>query len=158
MAGDRGDDPEAQLASYAQALAEGIDRALGPWVAGCVERIMSAHAGRMSDETAAAAAAAAERARSEVGAAVAALLGSDPDAQRSTPLALVRGAVRYPTEVLRAAGVPPVRRDAFAARAFPDDIYDLSPASLADVAPDLAEPGLAWGAAKAFVHRRRHSR
>ena len=31
-------------------------------------------------------------------------------------------------------------------------LYDLSPASFADLAPALKEPGLVWGAAKAHVH------
>ncbi|MEO7555966.1 MAG: hypothetical protein ABIV94_05100, partial [Acidimicrobiales bacterium] len=65
---------------------------------------------------------------------------------------LLRRAVRYPTAVLAAAGVPPVVRDAFAERAFPDDDYGLTPATFADVDPALHEPGLAWGAAKAHVH------
>jgi len=52
--------------------------------------------------------------------------------------------------------MPPVQRDSFAEASFPDDDYDLAPASLADVDPDLLEPGLAWGAAKAMAHRRRH--
>lgn len=33
-------------------------------------------------------------------------------------------------------------------RAFPSDVYDLSPASFADLAPDLAEAGIAWGRAR----------
>jgi hypothetical protein len=137
-------------------LAEGIERALPRWVSSSAARIMVAYSGSVPEEVREAATAAGARAGAEVGAAVRALLEADPDDQRSTPLALVRGAVRYPTEVLRAAGVPPVQRDSFAERAFPDDLYDLSPASLADLDPDLAEPGLEWGAAKAFVHRRRH--
>jgi hypothetical protein len=60
--------------------------------------------------------------------------------------------------VLRAAGVPPVRRDEFAEHAFPDDVYDLAPASFADVDPSLHEPGLVWGAAKAHVHLSRRRR
>jgi hypothetical protein len=64
--------------------------------------------------------------------------------------------VKYPTEVLRAAGVPPVQRDSFVEQAFPDDIYDLAPASFADLDPALQEAGLSWGAAKAFDHKRRH--
>jgi hypothetical protein len=63
--------------------------------------------------------------------------------------------VRYPTEVLRRAGVPPVERDRFARESFPDDDYDLSPATWADVAPSLTELGITWGAAKAFEHKRR---
>lgn len=117
---------------------------------------MVAHNGAVPEEVREAAVVAGEQAGAEVGAGVRALLETDVDEQRTTPLALIRRAVRYPTEVLLAAGVPPVPRDPFAERVFPDDIYDLSPASLADLDPDLAEPGLVWGAAKAFVHRRRH--
>ena len=92
----------------------------------------------------------------EVASELRALLEADIDAQTTTPLSLLRQAVRFPTEVLRAGGVPPVQRDSFAEASFPDDDYDLAPASLADVDPDLLEPGLAWGAAKAMAHRRRH--
>ena len=93
----------------------------------------------------------------EVGAAVRALLALDIDEQRSTPLSLLREAVRYPTEVLRRAGVEPVgERDDVRVRLFPDDVYDLSPAAFADVDPRLTEPGLVWGAAKAYEHLRRH--
>ena len=34
---------------------------------------------------------------------------------------------------------------------FPDDDYDLSPATFADIDESLHEPGLVWGAAKAHV-------
>ena len=95
-------------------------------------------------------------AQAETGAAIRALLAADIDDQRSTPLTLLRQAVRYPTRVLQDAGVPPAARDRFAERAFPEDVYDLSPASLADVDPALTDPGISWGAAKAFEHKRRH--
>ena len=42
-------------------------------------------------------------------------------------------------------------------RAFPADVYGLSPASLADLSPDVVEAGIVWGAAKAFEHKRRHA-
>ena len=84
-----------------------------------------------------------------------ALLALDVDAQPTTPLALVRGAVRYPTEVLASAGVRPVDRDPMAAEGFPDDVYDLTPGSLADLDPALVEAGIAWGAAKAHTVLRR---
>ena len=70
-------------------------------------------------------------------------------------MAVLRRAVRYPTEVLAAAGAAPVERDDFAIDRFPDDVYDLTPASFGDIHPDLQTPGLVWGAAKAFAHRRR---
>jgi hypothetical protein len=86
------------------------------------------------------------------------LLTADIDDQATTPLAILRAsAVRYPTEVLHAAGVPPVVRDEFVEGVFPDDTYDLAPTSIADLDPDLGDLAIAWGAAKAFEHKRRHS-
>ena len=86
------------------------------------------------------------------------LLGTDVDQQRTNPLSILRALVRYPTDVLRAAGARPVARDEFAQRNFPDDVYDLTPAAFADVDPALHEPGLLWGAAKAHVHLARRRR
>ena len=137
---------------HATALADAIVGALPGWVERCVVRRLPA-----PDEGAAQAAReAGTRAADEVGAEIRALLAADIDDQRTTPLALLRGAVRYPTEVLKAAGVSPLDRDPIQVRLLPDDLYDLSPANFADVDPALAEPGMVWGAAKALAHRRRH--
>jgi hypothetical protein len=142
----------------ARALAEGIEASLAGWVVRCVEVRLVAHRGSADTETLAAAHRAGERARAEVGGKVRALLEFDVDAQATTPLSLLRQAVRYPSEVLVQAGVPPVERDDFSRDRFPDDPYDLTPATFADVHPDLAELGVAWGAAKAWTHMRRHGR
>lgn len=85
-----------------------------------------------------------------------ALLDQDIDDQRTTPLSILREAVRYPTAVLRSAGVAPAERDDHDRAMFPDDDYGLTPASFADFGPQVAEAGIAWGAAKAWTHRRRH--
>ena len=152
---------DANLMEYGRTLADAIEAALPRWVVRSVE-------GRWRDwkrtdagpDLLEAARVAGERARAEVGSAVRELLVQDVDEQRVNPLALVRRAVSYPTDVLRAAGVPPVVRDDFVERAFPDDVYALTPASFADVDPTLHEPGLLWGAAKAHAHltRRRPAR
>jgi hypothetical protein len=77
-----------------------------------------------------------------------------PAEQRTTPLEIVRTATREVTAVLSAAGIPPVERDEFAERAFPDDHYDVTPATLADLGDDDLGPlQLAWGLAKAKVLR-----
>lgn len=144
--------PEAAAA----ALADGIDEALAPWVLRCVTSIMTAWRGHCPPEVTAAAVRAGTEARAEVSPRVRALLEADIDEHRSTPLAIVRSAVRFPTAVLAGAGCPEVERDDFAVRAFPADVYNLSPASLADVAEDLRELGIIWGATKAFEHKRRH--
>ena len=145
-------DAERQLVEFATVLAEGIEQALAGWVVSCVE----ARLAEMAPEIREAAESAGEAAAAEIGGEVARLLAADVDAQRENPLAALRRAVCYPTAVLLAAGVAPVPRDDFAVERFPDDPYDLTPASFADIHPDLQAPGLAWGAAKAFVHRRRH--
>jgi hypothetical protein len=142
---DRMDD-ETRLRDYALRLADAIDAALPQWVLRSVERFTA------SPEVLAAAFAVGEEARAEAGAAVRRLLLTDIDEQTDTPLGILRTAVRYPTEVLQAAGIRPVPRDAFAERAFPDDVYGLTPATFADVDPSLHDPGLEWGAAKAHVH------
>jgi hypothetical protein len=145
----------------AEALANAIEDALPGWVARCVEGA-AARAGRsFDDDLRAAADEAGERARLEVGAAVRALLETDIDEQRTNPLSILRGAVRYPTEVLHDAGVPEAaRRDDFVVAAFPGDVYDLTPATWADIDPSLQEPGITWGAWKAYTHlsRRRPDR
>lgn len=149
-------EPDETLRLLAGELADAVEAALCGWVVACVKRVATAWSGDVAARVSLAAEQAGQRARSDVGAAVRALLGADIDEQRTTPLALVRGAARYPTQVLRDAGVPPVGRDSFRARSFPEDEYDLAPASWADVDESLVEPALAWGAAKAFVHKRRH--
>jgi hypothetical protein len=144
------------MEEHAVALADAIELALPAWVERSVERVMKAWHGEVDDDVRREAVAAGRQAADEVGPQVRALLDTDIDAQRTTPLSLMRGAVRYPTAVLRAAGVPAVVRDEQQERLFPDDVYDLAPASFADVDPALAEVGVAWGAAKAFEHLQRH--
>ncbi len=150
-------DPDAQLAALGAALAADIAAAVPGWVVRCVDGLLPAGTVQRN-AVMARARDAGRRAGDDVGAALRAVLARDVDDQRATPLELLRQAVSYPTEVLRAAGVEPVVRDGFTRVRFPEDPYGLSPASLGAVSPELAEPGLAWGAAKAFAHRRRHAR
>jgi hypothetical protein len=143
--------------SYGDALADGIEAALPGWVERCVAQIMTAWTGSVPPEVASLSHSAGEAAATVVGPRVRALLAADIDEQRSTPLAILRSsAVAYPTAVLAQAGVPGVVRDRAAEELFPDDVYDLVPASFADLDPALADVGLRWGAAKAFEHKRRH--
>ena len=141
------------LEEHAAALADAIDDVLPAWVERCVRSRLTS----VPRDVAAAAREAGQRARTEVGAAVRELLERDIDDQKGNPLALLRAAVRYPTEVLLAAGAPAVERDKFSRERFPDDDYDLTPANWADLDPSLTELGIAWGAATAFVHKQRHS-
>ncbi len=142
---------ERQLVEHGRILAEGIRAALPGWVVSAVHSRLP----DMDLEVRQAAEAAGAQAAVVVGEEVAELLAAGIHNQRENPLAVLRRAVRYPTGVLRAAGVVPVDRDDFAIARFPDDAYDLVPASFSDIHPDLRDPGIAWGAAKAFVHRHR---
>lgn len=146
-----------EVDATARALALAVEAALPAWVERSVERLLLAFAGDRDPDVMAEAGTAGERARMEVGARLRALLEADIDDQRVNPLALLRSAVTYPTAVLRRAGVPPVVRDDFAVAHFPDDVYDLTPASFADVDPSLHDLGVEWGAAKAWAHRQRHA-
>src|SRR5258705_7850635 len=110
----------------ATALADAIEAALPGWVERSVARLMTAWQGDVDDDLRRAAAEAGRQAVVEVGPDVRSLLAADIDDQRTTPLSLLRGAVRFPTAVLAAAGVPPVRRDEQQERLFPDDVYDLA--------------------------------
>ena len=152
-------DPERALAEVGAELADQVASTVPPWVVRCVATVFDAW--RDAQTTRAPVLGEAEAAGRRAGEALRAdlrrLLAADVDAQWATPLELVRRAVAFPTEVLRAAGVPPVERDRFTAERFPDDDYGLTPASLATVDPSLAEPSVRWGAAKAAAHRRRHT-
>ena len=87
-----------------------------------------------------------------------ALLSADIDAQRGTPLSILRRAVAWPSEVLRVAGLAPVPRDPDDAARFPDDVYGLTPAAFSDFGEATGDAGLRWSVAKAFEHKRRHQR
>lgn len=158
---DTGDDPAdaATMARAAAALADAADAALGRWVVDAVGRVLDGAGAPRDDRVLARAREAGERARAELMPRLRTLLlDTDVDEQRTTPLALLRSAVRYPTEVLREAGVAPLHRDAFAERNFPDDTYDLTPASFDDLDPSLHDPAIEWGAAKAYTHLARRRR
>lgn len=145
------DPDDDALRRHGEELVRAVERVVGPWVERSVRRVAVAWdptlAGPLSDAAAAAGTAATTQVVDELRR----LLALDVEAQPTNPLAILRAAVAHPTAVLAAAGVPPVVRDEFAERAFPDDVYDLSPASFADVDPSLHDPGLVWGAAKAHV-------
>ncbi len=159
--GDQVAEDAARLAAYAEALADGLEAAIPGWVErGVLGRYQAwLSSGMTSGAPPADLRADAHRAgiaaQADVGPRVRRLLLADIDEQRTNPLAIVRGAVSYPTDVLRRAGVPAVVRDAQAEQHFPDDDYDLTPGAFTDLDPALHEPGLLWGAAKAHVHLQR---
>lgn len=148
----------AGVDDVAERLAAAVEATLPAWVQRSVRLRLVDWTGEADPQALAQAAAAGLRASEEVGGELRRLLWADVDQQWTNPLAVLRGAVRFPTEVLRRAGVPPIERDEFDERHFPDDDYGLAPRNFADVDPSLHELGLAWGAAKAHAHLARHGR
>lgn len=142
---------------YAQQLADAVHAVLADWLTRCVVTTAQRSAVGLSPPLLDAARAMAHEATPVVMQKLIELLETDVDAQRTNPLSVLRGAVSYPTRVLQSAGVPPVRRDDFEVRAFPTDVYHLSPATWIDIEKSLQEPGLIWGAwkAKTVLDRRR---
>ncbi len=137
-------------------LADGVEAHLGDWVVRSVRDSITRVGcdGLDLDQPASIAATAAV---AEVAVAVRTLLETDIDRQTSTPLTLLRSAVRFPTQVLLEHEVPAPVRPAFESDAFPDDLYGLTPANFGDVAPELHELGLQWSAAKAYIHLKRRA-
>jgi hypothetical protein len=137
---------EDRLREQGAALADAIVAVIPAWVQRCVDL----------HTTGVDASDAARTAAADLGPPLRALLTADVDDQRANPLALVRDAVRYPTEVLQRANVPAPVRSRFDAEHFPDDPYGLVPMTWRDLDESLHEPGIVWGAMKAHVHRSRH--
>ncbi|GAC1531068.1 MAG: hypothetical protein NVS3B12_06500 [Acidimicrobiales bacterium] len=149
-------DPAGDTTPYADALADGIEECLPRWVIRCVDRVHRAWAGPPPAEVMVRAAEAGWQAAADIGPRVRDLLAADIDEQWTTPLALVRDGVTYAGTVLAGAGVPELERDPMDKAMFPADVYGLTPGSFADIDPSLGDAGMAWGAAKAWTHRRRH--
>jgi hypothetical protein len=150
----------ALLHEASDAILVGVERELSGWVERSVTRILDAwgrtppDARERAERDAVEAGATATR---RVVAELRALFARDPAEQRSTPLELVRHAYREPTAVLARAGIPPVERDDFAERAWPDDAYGLVVHGLGDLGDeDLAPMQMVWGLAKAKVLRARY--
>ena len=151
----------ARLDETGAAIVAGVQRQVPGWAQAQVERLLDAWGRAPADarvraeaQSAEAGAAAARRIVAELRA----LFSVDPVQQQATPLEVVRTAYREPTAVLAAAGVPPIVRDEFDERAWPDDVYGLVPRTLGDLGdPELAPLHLAWGMAKATVIRARRA-
>lgn len=151
-----GDDERFHEAS--QLLADGVVDAVPGWVERRVVELHDAWAGSTPDAVVDRARAAGESAAAGLRRRLDALFALDVDGQRTNPLHLVREeVVGAATAVLDEAGVPEVVRDADAERLFPADVYDLTPASFAELDPDLHEIGLVWGATKAKAHLARRA-
>jgi hypothetical protein len=151
----------ARLDETGAAIVAGVEKQVPGWARVQVVRLLDAW-GRAPADTRVLAESRADDAGADAArrivAELRALFAVDPERQQATPLQIVRTVYREPTEVLAAAGVPPIVRDEFDERAWPDDVYGLVPHTLGDLGdPELAPLHLAWGMAKATVIRARRS-
>lgn len=140
---------DAALAQRGLRLVDAVAAALPGWV----ERSLRRPAPEVTDEVVAAVS---DEVRAEVMPQLRTLLALDVDDQQQSPLAIVRQAAATVGGALDALGVPAAERDDHQRALFPDDDHDLVPASFADLSEAAGQAGIEWGAAKAFVHRRRH--
>jgi hypothetical protein len=153
-------DDDVALARFGDELVRAIESALGPWVQTSVETVLRAQGRSIDGETATLIEVARRDATLTIVQELQTVLALDVDEQRQNPLSILRAAVRYPTQVLRAVGAQPVARDEFDEQSFPDDEFALTPAAFSDFGSAVHDAGIMWGAAKAHVHlqRRRASR
>jgi hypothetical protein len=142
------DDANRAFLEAGAALAAAVTEALPGWVVRGVVRLAPELQAEAED--------AGRRAAADVGPRLRDLVSADVDEQRVNPLLLVRDAVRYPTQVLAGAGIPPVRRSPFDEEHFPEDPHGLVPMTWRDVDESLHDLGIVWGARKAMAHRARH--
>jgi hypothetical protein len=154
-------DETERFARYRDELVDAVDASVRPWIERSIREVAERQGGpgAVTDRLLTDAADAADATHDEVVPALRALMRVDAEAQRANPLQLLRDGVRHATAVLAAHGVPPVRRDQLQQETLPLDVYDIAPATWADIGADLVEPGITWSAAKAHVvlTRRRRS-
>lgn len=150
-------DAAARLEELSAQIVVRVERVIPGWVMRQVLAVADAWGGLDAPARArleARAAAAGEVAAARVTASLRALFAAPAHRQQATPLEVVRTATREISAVLADAGVPARGRDAFHRRAFPEDVYGVTPGSLADLGDDaLAVLQLAWGVAKAEALR-----
>ncbi len=73
--------------------------------------------------------------------------------QRRGPLEIFQESMRFPTQALQNAGVPPIERDPVVANALPGDLYGLAPAASHELGDQVWQAHMAWGASKAMAMR-----
>jgi len=143
----RPESPDEQLLKYADRLVVAVTQAVPAWAVWHLERLGGS--GRWDQAELEAVGA---RARDAAVARLRNLLSCDIDEQSSTPLSVLASIVAAPTEFLQVAGVAPIARDPFDAARDPGDLYGLIPRTWSDLGDEVADAGMTWGAAKAYVH------
>ena len=145
---DQSEDEE-RFAEYGRALHSAVERSFEPWLVA----LLTARSGEaeLPDEVQAAV----EEATAQASSNIKALVTADVDEAVSGPLEQMRRALtRLPAD-LDAHGFDRPSRDPVDSEMRPDDVHGLGPMSFMDLGNEVHEAGIAWGAAKAFLHRQR---
>ena len=141
-----------RLQEIGSELAQELEVALPVWVEDSIRNVYQAWTGEWPQVIADEARLAGESCRAEIGPLVRQLLEADVAQQQVNPMSILRGASQYPTEVLTRNSVPHVQRDEYLETTFPEDVYGLTPTAFLDFGKTSHELGIAWGAAKAYLH------
>lgn len=150
-------DDEAVLRKIAADFADQLTESLPGWIDRIVRQRIREAGLRVDDQAERLIAECATDTSAVLGPKVRAVVLADVDLAAGSPLATIRDGVAPVNEMLTEIGVGPSVRDRAASEMFPDDIHDLGPASFAEIHPELQDGGIAWGAARAYVHLQRHA-
>jgi len=134
---------------YGEALIAAVEDSFGPWLERELRRRLDVA------ELPEGLSVSIEDVRRDVHVRLTELVHADVDTPLSGPLERMRVAVEALVPVLDGLGLPVPARDPFDEQLRPNDRYALGPYTFADVGSEVHEAGIAWGAAKAYLHRAR---
>ncbi len=142
---------EEKFVAYGQSLLAAISASFQPWLISLVKNRSGL------DSLPTEVANAVHQASVAAIANVETLVTSDIDVAMSGPLEQMRRAVAPVNLVLDEHGFERPARDPIDTEMRPHDVHDLGPMSFLDLGPEVHEAGIAWGAAKAYLHVRRRA-
>ncbi len=148
-------DDEAAFERYGLDLVAAVNAAIRPWL----NSVVAARIGpaTVPPETTAEIDAAIEKIATQVNRSLTELATADVDEPLSGPLERIRRETTPLVGALDDAGATRPRRDPVDTEMRPDDVYAIGPYTFMDLSTDVHDAGIAWGAAKAFLHRSRRA-
>lgn len=142
---------EQRFVAYGQALHDAVDRSFEPWLTSLLTSRSSQ--ATLPDDVLIAVRQASAQATTNIKT----LVQADIDDARSGPLEQMRNALTALGPILDSHGFERPQRDPVDTEMRPTDIHSLGPMSFLDLGTEVHEAGIAWGAAKAYLHRQRRS-
>lgn len=140
------------MTNASETLLDAAVAAMPGWVQRCVHSVLGAQSIEVTPDVERATEQASLDAQSWTAELLPPVLATNDPQHVGTPLTVIRAAARFPTAVLRQAGAAELQRDDYARRHFPEDVFDLTPASWADIDDALVDPAIRWGAARVRAH------